>query len=216
MKSARICAVITNKDTDIPQIASMADLFEVRIDMIGNGWEDIARRLPKPWIACNRRAEEGGQWQGDENSRTEELLKALPPGADIVDIELATPGLDKIVPLIKQKAACLISFHNMTETPALDELKEVVSKQIAAGADICKIVTFAAKEEDNLTVLRLIHEFPEKRIIAFAMGDKGITSRILCPLMGGDFTYAASEKGTESASGQISLKEMHEIYRMVK
>jgi 3-dehydroquinate dehydratase len=33
-----------------------------------------------------------------------------------------------------------------------------------------------------LTVLQLISGFPGKRIIAFAMGDKGLASRILCPL----------------------------------
>lgn len=216
MKNAHICAVISDRNADISQIAKMADLFEVRIDMVGNGWEDIARRLTKSWIACNRRKEEGGKWQGDEDKRTEELLKALTLGANIIDIELATQGLDKIVSLIKRKAACLISFHNMTETPSFDELKEIVSKQIVTGADICKIVTFATKAEDNLTVLRLIPEFPEQRIIAFAMGEKGLSSRILCPLAGGDFTYAALERGAESAAGQITLKEMHEIYRMVK
>jgi 3-dehydroquinate dehydratase type I len=216
MESSRICAVIADRNADIPQIAGTADLFELRIDMVGNGWEDIAQRLPKTWIACNRRKEEGGKWQGNEDNRVEELLKALPLGADIIDIELATRGLDKIVPAIKKKAACLISFHNFTETPSFDELKEIVSGQIAAGADICKIVTFATKAEDNLIVLRLIPEFPEKRIIAFAMGAKGLSSRILCPLVGGDFTYAALERGAESAAGQITLKEMHEIYRMVK
>jgi 3-dehydroquinate dehydratase type I len=214
--SHRICAVIADRNADISQISVMADLFEVRIDLIGNGWGDIARRMPKPWIACNRRKEEGGKWQRNEDNRIEELLKALPLGADIIDIELATPGLDKIVSLIKRKTACLISYHNLTETPAFDELKEIISVQIAAGADICKIVTFATGAEDNLTVLRLISEFPGKRIIAFTMGDKGLSSRILCPLVGGDFTYAALERGAESAAGQITLKEMFDIYRMIK
>ncbi len=216
MEKNRICAVIADRNADISQIAGMADLFEVRIDLIGNGWQEAASGLPKLWIACNRRKEEGGSWQGSEDRRIEELFKALSLGAAVIDIELATPGLDKIVPVIKRKAVCLISSHNTTETPIFDELKDIVSSQIAAGADICKIVTFAAKAEDNFTVLRLIPEFPLKRIVAFAMGDKGVSSRILCPLIGGDFTYAALERGAESAAGQITVKEMHEIYRMVK
>jgi 3-dehydroquinate dehydratase type I len=212
MASNRICAAITKRNTDISQIAAMADLFEVRIDLIGNGWQEAASGLPKAWIACNRRKEEGGNWQDSEDRRIEELLKALPLGADIIDIELATPGLDKIVPVIKRKAACLISSHNMKETPEFDELKAIVSRQIAAGADICKVATFANKAEDNLTVLRLIAEFPSKRVIAFAMGDIGLSSRILCPLIGGDFTYAALERGAESAAGQITIKEMYDKY----
>ena len=216
MKNRRICAVITDRNTNISQNEGMADLYEVRIDLIGNGWQETASRLRKPWIACNRRKEEDGNWQGSEEGRIEELLKALPLGADIIDIELATPGLNKIVPVIKQKKTCLISWHNFKETPAFGELKDVVLSQIDAGANICKVVAFANKAEDNLTVLRLIPEFPGKRIIAFAMGDKGISSRILCPLIGGDFTYAALERGAESAVGQVTVKEMYEIYRMVK
>lgn len=216
MKNNRICAVITNKKQNIPQIASIADLFELRIDLIGEGWEECAVKLPKAWIACNRRKEEGGKWQGSEQRRIEELLKALPLGAAIVDIELETDGLDKIVAVIKQKADCLISYHNINETPSFDALKDIVARQLEAGADICKVVTFANKDEDNFTVLRLIPQFPGKRVIAFAMGEKGLASRILCPIIGGDFTYAAIEKGAESAEGQLTVEELHQIYRMVQ
>ncbi|MDD3677994.1 MAG: type I 3-dehydroquinate dehydratase [Dehalococcoidales bacterium] len=216
MKSNRICAVITDKKQNIPQIAGIADLFELRIDLIGEGWEECAVKLPKAWIACNRRKEEGGKWQGSEQRRIEELLKALPLGAAIVDIELETDGLDKIVAVIKQKADCLISYHNINETPSFDALKDIVARQLEAGADICKVVTFANKDEDNFTVLRLIPQFPGKRVIAFAMGEKGLASRILCPIIGGDFTYAAIEKGAESAEGQLTVEELHQIYRMVQ
>jgi 3-dehydroquinate dehydratase type I len=216
MKNRRICAVITGKDTDTSRIAAAADLFEVRIDLIGKGWQETAATLLKPWLACNRRREEGGNWQDSEDMRIKELLKALKAGAAVVDIELSTPGLKEIVPVIKTKAECLISSHNFKETPQLDVLKDIALSQIEAGADICKIVTFANSFEDNLTVLKLISELPGKRIIAFAMGEKGLLSRILCPLAGSEFTYASIEKGAESAAGQITVQELHEIYRTVR
>jgi 3-dehydroquinate dehydratase type I len=215
MRTPRICATITDRNADISQAVDIADLFEIRIDLAGSGWQETASRLPKPWVACNRSKEEGGSWHASENQRTEELLKALRIGADIIDIELAAPELDKTVPVIKRRAECLISSHNMTKTPEFDELRAIVLRQIAAGADICKVVTFAVKAEDNITVLRLIPEFQGKRIIAFAMGESGLASRILCPLVGGEFTYASLERGAESAPGQITVKELHEIYRMV-
>lgn len=216
MNNRRICAVITARDTDISQIPAMADLFEVRIDLLGKGWQETAASLPKPWLACNRRREEGGNWQDSEDMRIEELLKALKAGAAVVDIELSTPNLKEIVPIIKTKAECLISSHNFKETPQLDVLKDIALSQIDAGADICKIVTFANSLEDNLTVLRLISELPGKRVIAFAMGEKGLLSRILCPLAGSEFTYASIEKGAESAAGQITVQELYEIYRLVR
>jgi len=44
------------------------------------------------------------------------------------------------------------------------------------------------------------------------MGPLGFASRVLCPLVGGDFTYASTEKGKESASGQITVRELRTLY----
>lgn len=217
MKKPSICASIINKDLEaIKEIEPLVELFEVRIDLIGDGWQDIAGQLEKPWLACNRIKAEGGGWQDSEARRKEELLKATQLGADMVDIELATPNLDRVVPLVKKQSKCLLSFHDIKETPPLDSLKKIVKRQLAAGADICKVVTFAHNAEDNLTILRLIPEFPEARIVAFAMGPLGLPSRILSPLVGGDFTIAAVEKGAESAPGQITVTELYNLYRLVK
>ncbi len=216
MRKPRICASIVNRDLAvIREVEPLVELFEVRIDLIGDGWQEVARQLEKPWIACNRMAQEGGSWQDSEARRKEELLKAIQLGADIVDIELATTNLERVVSLIKKRAKCLLSFHELEKTPALDSLKKIVKKQLAAGADICKVVTTAQKFEDNITILKLISEFPEARIVAFAMGPLGLPSRILSPLVGGDFTYSAIEKGGESAPGQIQVAELKKLYQMV-
>ena len=216
MKKPRICASIVNRDlAAIREVEPLVELFEVRIDLIGDKWQEVARQLEKPWIACNRMAQEGGSWQDSEARRKEELLKAIQLGADIVDIELATTNLERVVSLIKKGAKCLLSFHELEKTPALDSLKKIVKRQLAAGADICKVVTTAQKFEDNITILKLISEFPEARIVAFAMGPLGLPSRILSPLVGGDFTYAAIEKGCESAQGQIQVAELKKLYQMV-
>ena len=217
MKKPNICASIINSDIEaIKAVEPLVELFEVRIDLIGEGWQDIARQLEKPWIACNRTKEEGGNWRESEARRKEELLKAIQLGAGIVDIELATPNLEKVVPLVKKQAKCLLSFHNIKQTPPLENLKKVVKQQLAAGADICKVVTCAQNAEDNLTILKLIPEFPGVNIIAFAIGLIGLPSRILSPLVGGYLTYAAIEKGTQSAPGQMTVNELHNLYQMVK
>ena len=94
-------------------------------------------------------------------------------------------------------------------------MKEIVRKQLKAGADICKVITSAQRLEDNLTHLKLIREFPQAKIVSFAMGPLGFSSRVLSPLVGGEFTYASIKKGKESASGQITVRELSEIYGMV-
>ena len=212
----RICASIV--DADLPSIKkaeSRVDLFEVRIDLVGSGWREVARCLKKPWIDCNRRAEEGGKWGGSERDRIKELLGALELGASIIDIELATPGIGRIVKEIKGRAECLLSCHDFKGTPPLKKLKQIIESERDAGADICKVVTTARNFTDNLTVLQLIGEFPENRVIAFAMGAAGQISRLFCPLAGGYFTYSSIKKGRESADGQITVGELWKIYGMM-
>jgi len=217
MIKPRICAAIVNNDLKaIREIELLVDLFEARIDLIGDGWEELVRQLRKPWIACNRCAEEGGQWQGNEARRVEKLLEAMELGADIVDIELGTKNLERILKLVKKRAKCLLSFHDLEKTPPLDKMKEIVNQQLKAGADICKVVTTARQTEDNLTILKLIAEFPGVKMISFAMGPLGTMSRVLCPLAGGDFTYASIERGKESARGQLTVIDLTQIYEMVR
>lgn len=216
MKKAKICAVIVNGDLAIiKEVERCVDLFEVRIDLIGNGWQEIAKQLDKPWIASNRSAAERGRWRKDERKRTEELLIASELGADMIDVELGTTDLAETVRLIKGRAKCLLSHHDFKGTPPLNEMKEIIQRQLAAGADVCKIVTTARKFEDNITVLQLILEFPTIEVVAFAMGTLGLASRILCPVIGGSFTYASIKEGKESAPGQITVNALHQIYAIM-
>ena len=176
----------------------------------------MAGQLGKPWIACARSTNEGGEWSGGEESRLELLVEAVELGCDTVDIELRTVNLKKSIEVIKGRGAkCLISLHLMDRTPPLGEMRRVVEEQLENGADICKVITTAQKVEDNLTTLNLIREFPAARLVSFAMGTAGVVSRVLSPLVGGDFTYASMKEGGESAPGQITLGQLSRIYEMM-
>ena len=216
MSRPRICAVIITDDLEaIRQVEPFVDLFEIRIDHVGATWTELASQLNRPWIACNRSVSEGGLWKESEEERIEELLEALELGASIVDIEIGTTKLAQALPLIKERAQCLLSFHDFQGTPPLDDLKDIVQQQLKLGADICKVVTTANNPDDNLTVLQLIAQFPQKRLVSVAMGNLGLTSRVLCPLAGGDFTYASIDRDKKSAPGQMSVGELVKIYQMV-
>ncbi len=217
IRKPRICAVIVDEDLEgIEEVEPFISLYEVRIDLIGESWRRLVSRLKKPWLACNRREDEGGSWKGSEEERKEELLRAVALGAKIVDVELGTEGLDGVVERIKKRAKCLISFHHLRETPPLEKLKEIVREELSSGADICKVVTTAQRLEDNLIPLKLIRELQGVDIVSFAMGPLGFTSRVLSPLVGGKFTYASIRRGKESASGQIAVSELVQIYGMMR
>jgi len=216
MPEPTICGVITSNDSMLVKHAALAvDLFELRIDLVGQGWEQTAARLEKPWIATNRSTACRGCWTGSEESRIRELLKALELGADIIDIEIDSPLLSQTVPLIKRKAECLISFHDWKLTPGLPQLTAMVRRQIKAGADICKVVTTATGFSDNLAVLELLSKFSDIRLVCFAMGTAGVISRVLSPLAGAYFTYASLKTGRGSAPGQPAAAELAAIYRTV-
>jgi len=216
MNRPRICTVIVDKNDleAVRNVEPFVDLLEVRIDLIGDGWQEVARQLKKPWLATNRIASEGGEWQGDEDSRVTELLKALELGADLVDIELQTPDVMQIVSTIKQKAKCIVSYHDWDKMPPFEKLEDVVRRELAAGADICKVVARAEKFADNLTILELISKFPKATLIALSFGPLGVMGRTLSPLLGGYLTFASASEGKESAPGQVPAKELRKIYDM--
>jgi 3-dehydroquinate dehydratase type I len=217
MNRVKICAVITDRDVrSIKRAAELADLFEVRIDMIGAGWQEIVPALHKPWIAANRSIKEGGKWRRGEKSRIKELLSAIDLGAGIIDIELNDEELKDVVPQIRRKAECLISYHDWEGTPSAARLAAVVRRQLTAGADICKVVTTARMIEDNITVLKVVGMFPRSRVVAFAMGSEGMLSRVLAPLAGSYFTYASIGQGRESAPGQVPAETMRKLFGTIR
>ncbi|MCX5996267.1 MAG: type I 3-dehydroquinate dehydratase, partial [Chloroflexi bacterium] len=179
MIKPRICAVIAGSNMEaISKAEGLADLFEVRIDLIGSKWQQVAAGLRKPWIAANRNVANHGRHEGSEEQRVNELLAALQMGADIIDIEIETPGLEDIVTQVKGKAKCLLSYHDWSGTKSPETLAAMVHRQLTAGADICKVVTTATGIDDNLAIIRLPSLFPWASVIALAMGTAGALSRV--------------------------------------
>jgi 3-dehydroquinate dehydratase/shikimate dehydrogenase len=76
------------------------------------------------------------------------------------------------------------------------------------------VVTTALSFSDNEPVLQLAVDFSKARVVAFAMGRPGFTSRVLSPLFGGNFVYASIETGKESAPGQLTIWDYRKIYGM--
>ena len=217
MHNARICAVVIEDDAEAAHAAEgIADLFEIRIDLVGKGWEKVAGKLHKPWIAANRDGAHGGGWKGSEEDRLAELFRAIELGANIVDLETDMDDIARVAPMIKEKARLMVSFHDWEGTPPFDYLEGIVQQQLELKADICKVIATARSLDDNITMLKLIKKFPWADVVSFAMGEEGLLSRIMCPLAGGYMTYASLRTGAESAPGQITVETMHGIYRMIQ
>lgn len=162
---------------------------------------------PCPVIVTCRPASEGGQYVGEESPRLAVLKQA---GAFenvlAIDIELDTH------PMFRPscKAARILSHHDFQRCPK--NLSALVDQIEASQQEINKIVCMAAGPEDALRVLDEARRCT-KPTIALAMGEAGVASRILARKVGAWGTFAALDTDRQSAPGQPTLKQMHELYR---
>ncbi|MEM3606256.1 MAG: type I 3-dehydroquinate dehydratase, partial [Candidatus Bathyarchaeia archaeon] len=196
-----------------------ADLIEFRLDYFkGNKLEieKLSKAVKIDKIATNRLKNEGGKYTGKEADRIKVLIEAAEKGFEIIDLELKTLNLKKVVKTVVETGAKpLISFHNFKETPSTTVLETIYNKEVAAKAEVCKIVTKALTPMDNIKLFNLLLKAHKKPLVCFAMGKYGVPSRILSPIFGGAFTYACINKNFKVAPGQLTIQELRKIYSLM-
>ncbi len=190
-----------------------ADLIEIRLDYFENisdiELNQLLERIEAPKIFTVRKKDEGGHLKSSEEERIQILKKCIEFKPEFVDVEYSTFNINKLIKLAeKLNVKTIISYHNFSYTPKLNELQKILLKIEEISGYISKIITTANNIDDNLRILSLIKHARDK-IVAFAMGEKGIFSRIFSPYFGAFFTFASIEELT--APGQINIDNMHKI-----
>ena len=191
-----------------------ADYAEIRfdflkIDEIPETLESIKKNLKK--IVCTLRPKsEGGKFEGDEKERIAilKLIAAYDPF--LLDIEFNTIKKNKeLVRYLKStKTKLLVSWHDFKKTPKFSELKNMMDHMTKFSHNV-KIVTTAKSADDSTRVLQLYSKNEKNNLIAFAMGNSGKVSRILCLYLGSPYTYVSL--GKPIAPGQFSVDEVKKI-----
>ena len=139
------------------------------------------------------------------------LITAIHAGAAYTDLEIEAPAMmsKRIRRETRECGTVLIrSYHDFSGTDSLEALKALTEKCFALGADIAKIVVTANDDDDTARVLKLYESFDPGRLVAFAMGEKGRSSRIDCLAKGAPHTYAALNEEEAAAPGQMSTASM--------
>jgi 3-dehydroquinate dehydratase/shikimate dehydrogenase len=198
---------------------ALADLVELRLDRIGNPGEDklraLVRELKKPVIVTVHGAEAHGTFAGDVDERFDILRMAARAGASFFDIDWSL-ALDLPITDDKKiwgKCHRIVSRHEVEGTPddiaAMDE--EV--RAVMGEGDAIKLVAHAHTTEDGLRMLRHLRA-ARGGLIAFSSGDAGSFTRVLCPIFGSAFTYAApavipgEPEPEATAPGQIRVNDL--------
>lgn len=236
-----ICTTIQNKTIDeIYAILESGDveMAEIRLDccpLTMDEIEELFSTSDVPLVAtCRINAVKdrlsqtlAGHQQDDrklEMKASQEveskLITAIHAGAAFVDLEIEAPPMmsKRLRRETRENGTVFVrSYHDYKGTDSIEALKALTEKCFAIGADIAKIVTMAApctgdnQSPDVDRVLSLYDHFDPAKLIAFAMGDAGKTSRIQCLAKGSPFTYASLNEADTAAPGQMTTREMRDI-----
>lgn len=142
------------------------------------------------------------------------LVSAMESGASFVDLELSAPSSFRRAILAKaRKHGCkvIISFHDYRRTPAKKDLQRIIRKCFAQGADLAKVACQVNRPRDSARLLGLLDSVD--KLIVIGMGERGKLTRIIAPLIGSVFTYAATQAGRGTAPGQMTLASMQKSLR---
>ncbi len=200
----------------IQQALHLAGGIELRLDF----WQELdisaVKKLRQmfsiPIIFTLRKKSQGGSYQKDEQTRLQEILTLCELNPDYFDLEDEVPAdflknIHERFPTIK----LIYSHHNFTETPS--DLNAVLQAMINPYTHIYKIAAQANCALDMLRMLEFIKINQAKyKIAGMSMGEFGIASRIIAPIIGSEFTYASLSNDQITAPGQLTLQEPNEIY----
>lgn len=194
--------------------APLADLVELRLDRIGHPGETALKRFmsdcDKPVIVTIHGGEAFGTYAGSVDERCQILVDAARAGARFVDVDWTLSlELGEVEPPCHR----IVSRHQLEGTPEdLEAFDEDVRAVLYEG-DAVKLVTHARCTEDGLRMLGHLRA-ARGGLIAFCSGPAGSFTRVLAPIFGSPFTYAAPAnlpgmEGLEpTAPGQLRINEL--------
>ena len=219
---SKICVSIAASDLEqlkiqIKQAFNFgADYVEIRFDFLNlSDLEEalsIANAVNKKAVYTLRSPEQGGQFKGNTFERITWLEKLSSSKPMLLDVELYTIKCNNNLAdyLKENNSSVLISWHDFEKTPSNAQLTNLLYEMRKYSQNV-KVVTTAQKTEDSLGLLELYENTLGVNLIAFAMGEAGVLSRLLCVIIGNaPFTYASLEKAI--APGQLTIKQIRKLY----
>jgi len=219
---SKVCVSLATDSVDrLPSLINRAiqrgaDYMEIRFDhMIYKDIDhalEITKKIKNRAIFTLRSKDEGGFFEGDGDEQISLLEKIGLTKPMLLDIEIIVLKKDKGLKkfLRDKRIPLLVSSHNFRTTPNISSLLRKF-EEMSRYSNYVKLVTTARNSEDNFKVLSLYDNNINTNLIAFAMGEHGILSRLLCTLYGGSpFTYASLDNPL--APGQLDIVLMKKIY----
>jgi 3-dehydroquinate dehydratase/shikimate dehydrogenase len=191
-------------------LASRISLAEIRLDAMNDfALPRLIAESPCPLIMTCRPPREGGSFAGAEAERLAILAQAIDLGCAYVDIEW--DSLAAFAGRKRSSTKIIASRHWHDHMPAdLRPFYEALREE----ADVVKLVGLAQHITETLPVFDLLW-YASSPVIGLAMGAAGQLTRLLAPCFPQCLlTYAAPSVTSVTASGQLSIADMTDLYHV--
>jgi 3-dehydroquinate dehydratase-1 len=195
-----------------------SDYAELRLDFLKPidvpAALEKTKKYHKRCVCTLRPKSEGGRFSGTEKERISILKLIAEYNPYLIDIEFSTLSKNKALFHYVKKTGTkiLVSWHDFRKTPPVASLMQKLCSMRRISNHV-KIVTTANSIRDTAAVLSLYRK-QDPHLIAFAMGDYGRISRILCMSLGSPYTYVSL--GKPVAPGQFSVDEVKSLLALQK
>lgn len=200
-----------------------ADAVEARLDTFAGDLDELTRLLNQPsnltWIVTCRPPSEGGRFAGRVEQRVT-LLATLARETDAyLDFELAdwissSDVRQQLARALASRGAqprLILSLHDFEGmSPDLeDQIRQAHAQPEVASA---KVAFQADDATAGLWALDLMRN-SRGPLVAVAMGEAGVISRVLARKCGAWASYASLDGRHVTAPGQLSVRTLKELYR---
>jgi len=208
----RICVPVCEKTIEALESAAIrasewADVVELRLDCLADlqGFERVLNRISRPVILTFRPREQGGYRELDQQARQSFWKTAPQPEWWDIESDL-TPETNW--------SRIIISHHDFSGVP--QDLTQIYERLAATPAAVVKIAVQANDIVDCIPVFQLLDRARRegRDVIAIAMGNAGLATRILGPSRGAFLTYAALAEESATAPGQITAEKIRSVYHV--
>ena len=187
----------------------MGDWIELRLDCFDRV-PDKFEKIKRPLILTFRPAEQGGYRELSREERQRFWSSTAPRGETIWwDIE----G-DLVHDLAPDWSRVIVSHHDFSGVPK--DLEQIYERLAQTPAAVIKIAVHANDILDCLPVFQLLDRARRdgRELIAIAMGNAGIATRVLGPSRGSFLTYGALDDEAATAPGQINARNLRSLYHL--
>ena len=204
------------------QASVEADVIELRVDalrdheLLNDDLFSLIRNLARPVILTFRPVEQGGYRDLSMAQRQDFWQHHFKSPAAFFDLEsdLVAELVGREVDQQPDWSRVICSYHDFKGVPQnLEDLYEQMAFTPA------RILKFAFKANDIAECVQVFNllgraQSEDREIIALAMGEAGVITRILGPSRGSFITYGTTDGNTGTAPGQLLTQELRSVYRI--